>query len=746
MKTYRLKLVILTFIISFSALAAPARRDPVPLVQPDGTTFSARIRGDEFMKVMTTLDGCSIIRDEDGWWCYAHYDEDGIKASSGYRVGTDVPAGVMARSRSIPYDKLSSNSLKKIHPEEEPILARILRRKGPATKGEEVITKHGLVILAQFKDLPFSHTHEDFVNMLTQPGYSANGATGSAKEYFDAQFNGAFEFAFDVSPIVTLPQNMAFYGENDASGTDRNPVQMIIDACDMADEFIDFSLYDDDGDGYVDNVFVFFAGNDEAEMLEMKTDCIWSHAYYVYSGGHRKVVLDGKVIDRYACTSELSRRYTTTTNYRDVMAGIGTFCHEYFHTFGIPDMYDSDYDSSDGQAAALWGATSLMDSGNQNNFGNTPPNLNAVEREYMGISEPILIDSNGGYTLEPIRQEGKFYRIDTDHADEYYLLEYRDNKGWDKFTGGSGMLIYHIDKSDRRCGYSDNFGKNSTARERWEETNEVNCRPDHQCADLIEADRRQDGFTLAEEDLYYSQLKSIRGVFFPWKDNNSLVAGDESGLTYWSGAPAKASITNIQKTDNGILFNVTGFDSSELPPEVKSIKAEAFSDAAIILFESDRKFEGKASVTWGRTGSEGHTLSLSPYEPGKYSLTLESLAPDNKTYTVKVHFELDGLIGEESSVSFMTKKSPGVEWPFILIGGVRKNSDGTLPVGGKIPLRIGNRENAAEIRWEFNGEEIKPGGDGYFTVEKDGMLKAHIIWEDGSEETLMKEIITGNRK
>ncbi len=746
---HKISLAILFLLLSLTAHSGPARKGPVYLTQPDGTSFCAKIRGDEFMKIITTEEGNSIIQDRDGWWCYAYYDAEGMKFSSGRRIGAAVPAEVVGRSRMIPYDRLSANAgmkRKAVKKEETPIMRRILNQRGAGTKTADgnPVTKHGIIILAQFRDEKFTHTRKDFISLLTQKGYDHNGATGCAKEYFDAQFNGKYEFAFDVSPIVTLSNPVAYYGSNLSSGDDAAPAQMIIDACSLADEHVDFSLYDDDGDGVVDNVFVFFAGGDEAEGAG--EDRIWSHAWYIYSGAKEDLILDGKRIDRYACTSELSRRYTNAANYRDGLAGIGTFCHEYFHTFGIPDMYDTDYEVSGGTSAGLWMSTSLMDAGNQNNYGNTPPNLNAIEREYLGISEPVILEKNGGYTLEPINQNGRFYRLNTDFEDEYYLFECRSEEGWDKYAGGSGMLVYHIDKSDRGAGHSDSYGFSTTARESWETYNEVNSRPDHQCADLIEADLRKDGFAANESEALYTSAKNIRGIFFPGSNANSLLPDSSPGLKFWSGAASEVSVTNIRRTNDGVAFNVLGFSGSETPPVAVITHTDVFTDAAIILFESDREFDGEATVTWGRTGSENETVRIKPYEPGKYSLTLEGLQPDNKTYTAKISFETDGLVGDEKSVSFMTKKRPSVNWPFIYMNGVEKNNNGTLPEGSRLPLRLYNVSDAAEIRWTFDGAEISAGASGYYIAEKSGILMAHIIWEDGSEERVMKEIFIGEDK
>ena len=118
-------------------------------------------------------------------------------------------------------------------------------------------------------------------------------------------------------------------------------------------------------------------------------------------------------------------------------------------------------------SASTWNILSLMDGGNSNNSGNTPPYFNAIDREIMGIGTPVTITSDGRYTLKPINEQGQIYRLDTDTNNEYFLLECRSDSGWDKYIGGKGMIIYHIDKSTRRVG-------SITAANRWpEQHNEV---------------------------------------------------------------------------------------------------------------------------------------------------------------------------------------------------------------------------------------------------------------------------------
>ena len=721
-----LKTYITAFLTTVALIchAGPARHGDVTFIQPDGSRFSGRVRGDEFMKIVTTASGNAIIRDADGWWCYAIYGTDGSRSSSGYRVGGDTPSHVLGESAMIPYDLLAQRAHNKRYGTrtrpEKTVLSRVRSLHSSATEEKpEVVSKHGIVILAQYSDVKFKHTKEDFVNLLTQEGYSVGGATGCAKEYFDKQFNGMFNFEFHVSEIVTLDGVRSYYGSNNSYGDDKHPAEMVAEACELADDGTDFSIYDDDNDGYVDNVFVFFAGADEADDPDNNADCIWSHAWYITSGaGLSELKLDGKIIDQYACTAELMPG--------NEIAGIGSFCHEFSHTLDLPDFYDTDYAYSEGWAPGLWGSTSLMDGGNSNNDFNTPPYYNAMEREIMGLSEPELIESNGTYRLEPIHKEGRYYRLDTDKPEEYYLFECRSKEGWDRYIGGSGMLVYHIDRSSPRL---------------WEE-NKVNVRPSHQNADLIEADGRSNSLNNSN---YQSLMDNISSIFFPYNKADKLTSDSTPGLRFWSGNKCKISITNITRDGDDIVFSVSGFEG-ENPPLPANLSATAFMDAAIIRFESDRAYQGEATVTWGMTGKEETTVKVSPYEAGKYSLTLEGLEPGNKTYSVSVCFELDGIVGEKHSISFMTSRPAPVEWPYIYVGKVEADENGELAPETEIALRVYNGKDSEDINWSYNGKFIRPEGDGFFTVTESGVLKAYVYWADGSVDILEKKINVSSKE
>ena len=280
----------------FTLPAKPGRAGRVSVKQPDGSSFTMISYGDEWAKIRKTEDGCAVRRGTDGWWYYAVPDILGDWQCSQFKVGQSVPESVRAESvragmRAPAGGRLKREAFNRIQQEKFsatiPSSATIPGNAipssatvpGSAGRAEALSTsgigvraagispnQHGIVILAAFKDVSFTYGKQDFEDLLNRQGYDRNGATGSAKEYFESQFGEGASFVFDVSEIVTLSKTRAYYGSNNKDGVDSRPEEMVTEACTLAaEQGVDFSRYDLDGDGEVDNVFVFFAGEDEAD-------------------------------------------------------------------------------------------------------------------------------------------------------------------------------------------------------------------------------------------------------------------------------------------------------------------------------------------------------------------------------------------------------------------------------------------------------------------------------------------------
>ena len=281
------------------------------------------------------------------------------------------------------------------------------------------------VVFAAFQDVPFSTPGiaEKWDDMLNKSGFSENGAAGSLSEYFQKQSGGKFKVHFDVFGPVTLPDSMKYYGKN-KWGNDINPEEMIQKACQATEA--DFAPYDWDSNGTIDVVLVVYAGYGENRGGSI--DAIWPHKHNIYG----KKVGDLS-LGSYACVSELDGR--------GVMDGYGTFCHEFSHCLGLPDLYPDDKN-----IFSYFDEWDLMDGGNYANKGWSPPNYSAFERFICGwLDYTVLKEATTITDMPSLDEKPLAYVIRKDKEPEYYyLLENRQQRGFDAFIPGNGLLITQV--------------------------------------------------------------------------------------------------------------------------------------------------------------------------------------------------------------------------------------------------------------------------------------------------------------
>ncbi len=505
-------LIILAF--SLSLMAKPARPGFFPYTQPDGSTVLIQQHGDEWGHWTTNKAGQVVRMDEDGF----------------YRVVEGVTADIAAQAASIRRRARRQ-------------MASASRSKAPIALGQ----KHFLLVMVEFSDLSFKidNPGQTFSDMLNQPGYSANGADGSARDYYYENSHGVFEPIFDVYGPIQLSQKMSYYGANDSSGNDKNPEQAVKEACEAIDDIVDFSDYDLDGDGEVDLVYLVYAGKGEADGGSANT--IWPHQWELSFAGIN-LILDGKKISRYACGSEL--------NGSGNLDGLGTICHEFGHAMGLPDFYDTDYDTN-GQGRTLLDY-SLMDSGSYNNDGWTPPYLNMEERILLGwLQEDAILEfsNNGSYTLESV-QNNIGYKIPTDMEGEYILLECRNKQGWDKYIPAAGLIAYHVDKSSRKISIN---GVGSVSADdlwsNWGYYNAINENGSHPCFYVVAS---ASPYSCSYGMQYYSGY----GYYYAAADTDLPFPGGENVTSYvpksWNDVETDISLSEIGYSGDKATFKVSG--------------------------------------------------------------------------------------------------------------------------------------------------------------------------------------------
>lgn len=281
-----------------------------------------------------------------------------------------------------------------------------------------------IVVLVDFSDKPMTQTAAHFEQLFFSTGVIP---TKSVREYFTDVTRGLVNIQGQVVGPFRMPKTLAQYAHG-ASGTGAalpNARTMARDAVLASNASVNFGLYDNDGNGYVDAFIVVHAGAG-AEVTGSPGD-IWSHKWTV-DGGAMNV--DGTKIYAYLTVPEDSK--------------IGVCCHELGHLlFGFPDLYDTDYTS---EGIGNW---CLMAGGSWGGGGNTPVHPSAWCKANQGWATVTNVTTNGAKNIADVKDSGKIYRLWKSGAasSEYFLVENRQKTGFDTSLPAGGLLIWHIDDS-----------------------------------------------------------------------------------------------------------------------------------------------------------------------------------------------------------------------------------------------------------------------------------------------------------
>lgn len=513
-------------LLPFLASAMPAKRGNITYTMPNGEKIEVNLFGDEFHHYYTTTDGYVLLRDANGIFTYARSEGDKL-------VDTHVKAtNINLRTNEVKTMLNGIDRTSLLKAEEVTRQTMLIKKKAPRFKAQannnyesrlSTFPKTGsprvLVLLVQFSDTKFTlpDPYQAFENQLNQKGYNESGATGSILDYFTASSNGQFTPQFDLYGPVTLSRPMSYYGGNDQSGNDLHPADMVTEACALLDDQIDFSVYDNDNDGIVDNVYVFYAGYGEADGGPASS--IWPHSWDLREAYSQPFYFDGKEINHYACSNELR------DGNGSVVAGIGSFCHEFGHVLGLPDLYSTNYSS-----AFTPGNWTIMDHGSYNNQTRTPPMYTVYERYCMNWVKPTILEDPCNVTMRSSTYTGHYddvYIIKTSKDTEYYLLENRQQQGWDSYIPSHGMLVWHID----------------FVPDVW---NMNICNVSKQYIDIVEADNDPSSY-------------SIEGDPFPGSANVTAFT-DETvpSMKTWNNERLYAPITEIKEQSGIISFMFKG--------------------------------------------------------------------------------------------------------------------------------------------------------------------------------------------
>lgn len=622
-----------------TTFAIPAYPKPLKVKQADGSWLTIQMRGDEHGHYVLTSDGIPLVFNarqknyEYADWKNGKVQASGFKATDVSERSAQVKSFIQAQDKSAILESFKRARLQQL--QQTLSSRRNVSLKASSNPQEEKLNNfptigevHSLVILVQFADTKFSTVGSDayqfFDNMLNEPGFTySNGANGSARDFYLNSSNGRFQPKFDVIGPVTLPEKYSYYGANKGSSVD-NPVRLeefVREACKLADPSVDFSQYDHNQDGFIDNIYFFYAGKGEADSGD--GNAIWPHSAY-YSdiasqagAAQTSLKLDGVEVGNYTCSNEINGTIITLQP-----AGIGTFVHEFGHVLGLADHYDVNY----GITTFAPGYFDTMAQASYNNNGNTPAAFSAYERACLGWLD-LTVLKNGVDTLNvlpDLNDSNKAYVVPVGGTNdqEYFIMENRQQKGWDAFIPGHGMLLWHIDYDAKA----------------WEK-NELNITGTHQRVDIVEADNKLTDNTRS-------------GDPFPGTSNVT-----QCNLTSWAGGKVM-SLDDIEEKDGIINLMLGGLNLKLNTPDVKVTEVQ---DSSIVVGWTDvpvakRYVLNISSVVNGKK----EPLPLynnKVYTAAQPSLHVERLSPET-TYEITLQANRGSYSSDVYTQQFTTAAIP----------------------------------------------------------------------------------------
>ena len=511
-------LVLFVFLLMTTIAFSVPVNHQVTLKQPDGTTLSAWVRGDEFFAYVQTLDGYTILQNEAGYWTYAEVAADGQL----------MPGPVI-------YSNLkgsSANMEKGVMPSEE-FLSRIARERDnfnrQVSKSLNEIQNQGLksgqaslyegvwevpVLLIDFQDFKHEYTIDDFDQFFHDMD---NPDVGSFNAYYHEASYGKFTIKANIFGWITDQNDRSYYA-NSSGDSQVRCKDMTRRAIDYAEDnyAVDWSKFDNDSDGKVDMVIVVHAG--EGAAWGGNNEYIWAHMWWGLNKSY-----DGKEFDTYTVQPETQDGYISSP---------GLYCHEFGHALGLPDLYDTSYTS---EGIGKWG---IMSGGSWNGSGYSPSHFCAFSKFKLGWVNPIELDANG---LKPIHNysdaNNDVYRCSTSDPKEYFLVSNRQQNSYDWKIPASGIIIEHVDESKLWNG--DNTDRN------------------HMLCEIIQADGKW--------DLYHKNNSGDEGDVFPGTaDVRAINSATTPNTKTYDGSSSDLFMSAISDSDMDMSF-VFGYNETDGP-------------------------------------------------------------------------------------------------------------------------------------------------------------------------------------
>ncbi len=369
--------------------------------------------------------------------------------------GAKLPAGYYARVRQDP----DFFELRRGWRNRAPA-ARASIQQVPGDAGAALLPATGemrmVVVMTLFADSP----EPPFSTGITQQALFGQNPLGSLTDFYREISGGRATLTGTVLPWVRTGVTRAeAVGTSVGLGVGAQIGEYVTDALARVDATVNFGQYDSDGpdgvpnsgddDGYVD-VAVF-------QYTDIDASCggpgPWPHRSAISGWTGAEFESDDLrpngepvLVDDYIMQSAV--------NCDGTLQGIPVIAHETGHAFGLPDFYDPAGGILPAQRRWVLGCWTLMAAGSwgcgdgaSSGKVQRPSHMGAYEKQRLGWIEEIDAGSamSQYFTLPAVQASGRSLRVPLRGPDEYLLLEYRPNTGFDAGLPAGGVLVYHVE-------------------------------------------------------------------------------------------------------------------------------------------------------------------------------------------------------------------------------------------------------------------------------------------------------------
>lgn len=608
--------------------AVPGRRRPVQKTLPDGSLLTIVVNGDEHRNWITTGDGYTVQQKKDGFFYYVEQKADtlrctDVKASEPIKRTSEERTFLRQIKKSLlPKAKKTLSMIvpKSSSPVIEPGKAGWLLADNPYRSKPSL---EYIVVPVSYPDKPLKYTQADLERLCNESGLKDWGLVGSVKDFFEDMSFGKFSAHAKVMPVYQTQNKYGTYGKYGNMDTE------IVNYLESHGIYwTDISKH---GAPIIAVVFPGFSQSDTGDEKD-----IWANQHSIEHASKTVYVNYATIL----YTPEFD-------NYPEEFPGTYTFCHEFSHALGVPDLYDTNYET-DGQHFNHFGWDVMVGS-----IGRNAPSHNSFIRYKLGWMEnAIELNKPLHVSLKSVEEEqcGYFFRAGT--KGEFFWLENRQKNKWNSDLPGYGMLVYHVDSVTWFNNCKGEFHNGMVIG--WSGRNQINGNASRPGFDLEEADGVQSWDTQA-------------GDCFPGSTNTtSFTDNTTPGASDYAGTPTNKPLTNMTLKDGAISFDFMGGGGAVAEVLTSEVCLTAANSMTVRL--DIKKGEGavitECGVYYGLTAALQSNKVVGTLNGNKGEVILDGMR-NNMNYYLRSYIVMDGVTIKDAVRTMRTSLSEINSFPVI---------------------------------------------------------------------------------